>query len=99
MGSVTLEKLLQQQVKLDAKIKAIKEREAYQDRKNETRRKILSGAYILEKHRKEGTMYQLNKELDWFLTRKNDRALFGLHEKNLEIKQPNHEGSYKNKGV
>ena len=83
MGSSALQKLLEQQVKLDAKIKAIKAREAYQDRKNETRRKILAGAYILEKHRKEETMHQLNKELDWFLTRKNDRALFGLPEKDI----------------
>ena len=81
MGSATLERLLQQQLKLDTKIKAIKNREAYQERKNETRRKILAGAYILEKHRKEETMHLLNKELDWFLTRKNDRALFGLCEK------------------
>lgn len=81
MGSATLERLLQQQLKLDTKIKAIKTREAYQERKNETRRKILAGAYILEKHRKEETMHLLNKELDWFLTRKNDRALFGLCEK------------------
>lgn len=81
MGGATLERLLQQQVKLDTKIKAIKTREAYQERKNETRRKILAGAYILEKHRKEETMHLLNKELDWFLIRKNDRALFGLCEK------------------
>ena len=94
MGSIALEKLLQQQVKLDAKIKAIKARESYQDRKNETRRKILAGAYILEKHRKEETMHLLKKELDWFLTRKNDRALFELSEKDIsnpvnETKQTN----------
>lgn len=83
MGSVALEKLLQQQAKLDAKIKAIKSRESYQGRKNETRRKVLAGAYILEKHRKEETMHLLNKELDWFLTRKNDRSLFGLREKDM----------------
>ena len=83
MGSATLERLLQQQLKLDTKIKAIKTREVYQERKNETRRKILAGAYILEKHRKEETMHLLNKELDWFLIRKNDRALFGLHEKDM----------------
>lgn len=81
MSSVTLEKLLQQQLKLDVKIKAVKARESYQERKNETRRKILAGAYILEKHRKDETMHLLSKELDWFLTRKNDRALFGLYKK------------------
>jgi len=81
MTNVVVDKLLKQQLKLDAMIKAIKTREAHQERKNETRRKILAGAYILEKHSKEDTMHQLTKELDWFLTRKNDRALFGLHTK------------------
>jgi len=81
MTNLALDKLLKQQLKLDARIKGIKTREAHQERKNETRRKILAGAYILEKHSKEDTMHQLNKELDWFLTRKNDRALFGLHTK------------------
>ncbi len=82
MTNLALDKLLKQQLKLDARIKAIKTREAHQERKNETRRKILAGAYILEKHSKEDTMHQLTKELDWFLTRKNDRALFGLFVKN-----------------
>lgn len=79
MANLVLDRLLKQQLKLDARIKAIKTREAYQERKNETRRKILAGAYILEKHSKEDTMHQLTKELDWFLSRKNDRALFGLY--------------------
>ena len=81
MSNLALEKLLKQQSMLDARIKAIKAREAYQERKNETRRKILAGAYILEQHTKDGTMHQLTKELDWYLTRKNDRALFGLYVK------------------
>ena len=91
MGSLALDKLLQQQLKLDAKIKAIKSRQSHQERKNETRRKILAGAYILEKHRKDETMHLLNKELDWFLSRKNDRALFGLHEKDKPDQANSHQ--------
>ena len=86
MNDVNLEKLLQKQLRLNSRIKTVKTRNAYQERKNETRRKILVGAYILDKHRKEKTIYQLHKELDWFLTRSNDRILFGLHAKE-EIEQ------------
>lgn len=47
-------------------------------RKNDTRKKILVGAYILDKYKKEGTTEILKAELDAFLTRKQDRVLFGL---------------------
>ena len=53
-------------------------------RADETRRKILIGAYYLEQaEKKEGGLEALAKRLDGFLVRKNDRLLFGLSEKQL----------------
>ena len=47
-------------------------------KKEDTRRKILVGAYYLQKAEEDGTMPSLVKQLDPFLTRKADRALFNL---------------------
>lgn len=44
----------------------------------ETRRKILLGAYFLDKFRKEGTFNSIKIELDHFLKRNSDRKLFEL---------------------
>lgn len=52
--------------------------EAIQRRKNETRKKILVGAYIIDKHERKGTTELLLEELETFLSRKQDRELFGL---------------------
>lgn len=50
-------------------------------RKDDTRRKILVGAFYLDKSKRDGTMKELVKTLDPYLKRKNDRKLFGLPEK------------------
>ena len=47
-------------------------------KKDDTRRKILIGAYYLQKAEEDGTMPSLVKKLDPFLTRIADRALFNL---------------------
>lgn len=52
-----------------------------QAKKDDTRRKILVGACILEEAESQGTMPELLKKMDRFLTRPNDRVLFGLSEK------------------
>ena len=49
-----------------------------QKRKEDTRRKILVGAYYLDQAEKKGTMEKLKKMMDKFLVRENDRKLFGL---------------------
>lgn len=67
----SLEKKLEQ---IKAQLSAEKSRIKAQDRKNETRRKILLGAYLLEKK----SMVELQKEMDGFLTRAADRKLFDL---------------------
>lgn len=80
MASTALENLLKKQSQLEARIQSLKAKESTQKRKNENRKKILVGAYILEKHEKAGTLQELVTELDNFLTRKKDRVLFGLAE-------------------
>jgi hypothetical protein len=52
--------------------------EKVQRRKEDTRKKILVGAYIIDKHERTGTTEILLEELDTFLSRKQDRELFGL---------------------
>lgn len=78
MKSDALKKLLEQQSRLEARIQQLKSQEQNQERKNETRRKMIAGAFILEKHQRENTMDELVKELDGFLQNRKDRMLFGL---------------------
>ncbi len=80
MVSTVLENLLKKHSQLEARIQSLKAKESTQKRKNDNRKKILAGAYILEKHEKAGTLQELMTELDKFLIRKNDRVLFGLVE-------------------
>lgn len=52
--------------------------EKIQRRKDDTRKKILVGAYIIDKHERTGTTEMLLEELDAFFSRKQDCELFGL---------------------
>ena len=81
-----LQKLKQQKDILDARIQQVEERQKVKERKEDTRRKILIGAYFMEKLKKEGSFDSVNRELDSFLVRNSDRKLFGLPviEKNNE---------------
>ena len=55
-------------------------------RSADTRRKILAGSLVLEMMEKdEKTKAHFNARLDAFLTRADDRALFGLPEKPKSI--------------
>lgn len=74
-----LEKLREKRDALNARIQLEVNRENAKKRKADTRRKILAGAAVLddaEKHPKHKD--QLYKLLGHFLTRPDDRALFGL---------------------
>ncbi len=50
-----------------------------QQRKNDTRRKILVGAYFLNKFIKENKFNELKSIMNEFLTRDQDRQLFDLN--------------------
>ena len=79
MAGGKLEKLLAQKAVLDARIEREQNREKAKQRKADTRRKILAGAAVLdEAQHNPKHKAQLHKLLGRFLTRADDRALFGL---------------------
>lgn len=72
-------KMKEQLEKMKARIKAAESREAKKRRAEDTRRKILVGAIILEEmHSSEEGFNFYMKRLNRKLTRPQDRALFGL---------------------
>ena len=77
--SKRLEQLLKKREELSAQIQKIRAREATQKRKEDTRRKILLGALVMEMMDKgELNRDKIWKRLDSFLTRELDRKLFVL---------------------
>lgn len=78
MTNMALEKLLKQKLQLDSKIKLVEAKNKRKQRNDDTRRKILAGAFVLHKHEQEDIMESLIQELDKFLFKPADRALFGL---------------------
>lgn len=75
-----LEKLKSQQEKLAARIQLMEARQKESERKKDTRRKILIGSYYLEQARGTQKMDELKQQLDKYLKRNSDRALFDLPE-------------------
>lgn len=73
-----IEKLKLKQQKIAAQIQREEARHKTRERKEETRRKILLGAYFLDKINKDGTFETIKQELDAFLKRNSDRILFQL---------------------
>lgn len=74
-----LEKLLAQRKAIDARIQREQNRENARKRKADTRRKILAGAAALDEAQHNPKFRkQLEKLLASFLTRPDDRAMFGL---------------------
>lgn len=71
-------KLKEQQEKIKARIQAIEARETTEERKKETRRKILLGAYHLEKAREENRLNEIKTLMQQFLTRDSDKELFNF---------------------
>lgn len=78
--------LKKKKAQLEAQLSDLEKRQKEKNRKEDTRRKVLVGAYVLEMLESDGKDITLNnsilkKELDRFLVRNNDRALFGLEPK------------------
>ncbi len=77
--SKRLEQLLKKGEELSAQIQKIRTREASQKRKEDTRRKILLGALVMEMIEKgELEQGKIWKRLDGFLTLEIERKLFDL---------------------
>lgn len=80
-----LEQLLKKQEELKAQIQKIKAAEATQKRKEDTRKKILLGALVMEMiDSGELDKNVMMKRLDGFLSRSGDRTLFNLPEKEIK---------------
>lgn len=73
-----LEKLKTQQTKIAARIQLMVAREKTSERKKETRRKILVGAYYLDQAALNNQFDAVKKLLDGYLKRNSDRKLFNL---------------------
>lgn len=74
-----LELLLAKEAQIKAQIQALKQRDSAEERKNDTRRKILIGGAVLAKlKRKEWPDKKLHELLDSELKADRDRALFDL---------------------
>lgn len=84
----SLKSLEIKKAQLEAQIQSKKSKITDDDRKLNTRRKILIGAYVLDKHVKSETYGSLVEELDKFLSKAHDRAVFGLlpREDSSEVK-------------
>lgn len=74
-----LQQLDEQVARIQAEKRRLKARASQEERKRETRRKILVGAMILDRvARGDWPAEQFQAALDRFLDRDQDRALFGL---------------------
>ena len=83
-----LKKLEDKQSHLRAQIQKLKAREATEERKRDTRKKVVIGAIILEMVKSgEWPEDKLNGLLDRKLTRLRDRELFDLPVEILELAQ------------
>lgn len=74
-----LEELTKRRDQITAQIQALKAREQAEERKRDTRRKILIGAAVLERVKSgKWPEERLLAMMDEFLTKELDRQLFGL---------------------
>lgn len=79
MARPTLEQLLEQRETMNARIRRELAKRKAQDRKDDTRRKILAGAAVLDRAAKDTAFKDaIQALLAAFLVRADDRALFGL---------------------
>ena len=74
-----IRQLEEQRARINAEIQRVRSRESQEERKQETRRKILAGAMVLDRVARRDLAEKLFKaDMDRFLERDQDRALFEL---------------------
>jgi large subunit ribosomal protein L7/L12 len=79
MKNSKLEALKTKKEQIEARIKNIESKEKVRAKKDDTRRKVLIGAMVMEQMGKsEESKKKVLANLDGFLTRPLDRKLFGL---------------------
>ena len=80
-----MRKLEEQRARINAEIQRVRGRESQEERKRETRRKILAGAMVLDRVARKDLSEKLFKaDMDRFLEREQDRALFELPPRPVE---------------
>ena len=84
--SKKLENLKKKQDQLKAQIQVLESAEKNREKKRDTRRKILIGAYYLDKAVKENRFDEIVKLMSEYLNRNSDRVLFDLPPLALEEK-------------
>lgn len=72
------ERLKQLKVQKQAVLAREKAKQKEQDRKDDTRRKILLGSYLLKKMENEANKEKILAEMNEYLTEDRDRKLFNL---------------------
>lgn len=77
-GKQKLEGLKNKQAVLKARIEQMEAREKTIARKQDLRRQVLVGAFVLGEALRDGTVDELYRKMDKFLLRNSDRVLFGL---------------------
>ncbi len=77
-SSEKLEKLLADQEALKEQIASEKAKIAKENRKLDTRLKIQVGAWLIAKHRKDGTLQELYSEMDQVLQKPADRKCLSI---------------------
>lgn len=78
--------LLAKHATIKAQLRLINGKEKRDAKKKADRMKILAGAYLLEQTKGDSQLAAwLHKGLDGFLTRPEERALFGLGEKSASV--------------
>lgn len=79
MSKTNLEKLLEQRAQLEGRIQQARNREAAEERKRDTRRRILAGAYVIKLA--ENDLQRGGRELiSAGMLEPRDYALFGVSE-------------------
>ena len=81
-----LEELTKRRDQIIAQIQAVKAREQSEERKRDTRRKVLIGAAVMERVKKgKWPEERLLAMMDEFLTKDMDRQLFNLPSRGTDI--------------
>ena len=73
-----LDVLKKKKEQLNTRIQKLETLQKSRERKRDTRRKILIGAYFMEQATEEGYLDSLFQQLDGYLKRNSDRELFHL---------------------
>ena len=73
-----LDALKKKNAQIKAQIQKLEASEKTQERKRDTRRKILVGAYFIDQANETKTFAEIVKIMDGYLKRNSDRVLFDL---------------------